>query len=810
MIEAGTVGAIFQIQDEASATLRRLAGEFERLDGLISSTKKELSSLSATQFSGMIKRLSGVGQELTGIGEKSAAASKAIGENFDGAGLAIYKAIETATSSVSASFGKIDTVADTSIAAIGKLKAELASLGAAAKIETPAIAAAQHMQSFTYKGLGVGAGPDGSVGRHGERGSHGHITPHGQSVGPYHFGGDGFMAAAGGIFAIEEELKHSFDMAHWVAQMRAAGADAKTIADATGAAWQNASLNWNTTAAEGVKNIIEAKKATGDWGEAIRLLPALSTASFALHSVTAAGMKEGFNSDAQILNFGRTLDELGITQKGATPEAREAIIRDYSAEMIRTMIGTRGLVDANQFYAMANNSGGTAMNWDERFATVVAPIIGSIMKAGKLGNSDYMALRSYQQGVIPSKTVDQMLDLQLPGADGKMRPIKLLSDADWYQDKAGVHLHPNNPFSEGLQTNPWEWSAKILKSLKAQGVDISNQDTMNKLVNVIAPNKSTGLFMRELFEPLARALIQKDINSRDAVPKDAAGILQRDDPLLKMDALSKKWQDLMTALGGPVTDPAIAALVNLTKGLNDISQFLTKYPAASNISSYALTAAASIAVLAGAIKLLGLAGPLAWLFKGPGGGAPTAPAAPVARDMLGDITKTVEGAVDGAVKGGAVEGMLSKTLRGGVVGGLVYALGDWAINTLVPLTPEQQKNLEDHSVAGWLRYLAEQAAPLMSAVGGTVPNASTTPITHQERATLPYLNNQDLQGIGAEPVVYPGLPGSREAQRARDALYNAGYSSAALSAEMARSPLVGASCPRPNSAPPTRRKSTSP
>jgi hypothetical protein len=45
MIEAGEVGAVFTVVDEASVVLQRLARQFKELDGLVLKTKESLKAL---------------------------------------------------------------------------------------------------------------------------------------------------------------------------------------------------------------------------------------------------------------------------------------------------------------------------------------------------------------------------------------------------------------------------------------------------------------------------------------------------------------------------------------------------------------------------------------------------------------------------------------------------------------------------------------------------------------------------------------------------------------------------------------------
>jgi hypothetical protein len=390
----------------------------------------------------------------------------------------------------------------------------------------------------------------------------------------------------------EDLLKHGAAAEHWRAQMEAAGAGQATIASNVAAAWSNAGTNMNTTFTDSLKNIIELNKVTGDWVESTKLLPAFSIAEAGMRSVKAEGLHDSFRSGTQTLNFARGLEELGTTQRGANEEERRVNTEHTAHELLRTMISTRGLFDGNALYAMTNNSGGVAQNWDEKMATTVAPILADIMKPGKFGNADYMAVRTFKGGTITGKAVEQLAKYGIiTVGDGK--------DKDAYVDKNGYHLRPNSKFAEGIDTNIWDWTGRILEKLKKNGYDIANQKVMNEYVTATSSNKSTGMLMRALMEPLVRLQIQKEMALRDKVPDDAAGILQKDDPVLKIQALHSKFDDLFTVLGGPLVGPAMYGLDQITQSVSWLAQKFAAHPDLATWTSRGTAGVAAGAVIAG-------------------------------------------------------------------------------------------------------------------------------------------------------------------------------------------------------------------
>ncbi len=430
-----------------------------------------------------------------------------------------------------------------------------------------------------------------------------HFGRMGAHVGGAHasMGGDGIVpAVAGGVMleVLKKGIEEKWDFDHWASGFAGAGFSGSDIDKAKRAAWANAGANPNASAIDGMKNILELNKATGNLGESIDLLPLFSRAEMAMQSVKAEGLHSKFTGGTQILNLAKGLEEMGVTTKGDTPEERQANVEKYTNELIRTMVASRGLFDGNKLFAMTNNSGGAAQNWDMRFGTTIAPIIGDIMNHSKLGNADYMSLKSFQGGHITSDAVSALVKYHL---------AKTGEGGDAYQDtKGNWHLKANSEFAKGMDSNLFDWSGGVLEKLKAAGYDINDQKFMNGVVNEIGSNKSNSMLMRAVLEPGTRKQIQKEIDLRDKVPNDVAGVLQNSDPVLKLDAMHKKLEDFYTALGEGVAGPAIAGLTKLTAGINALSQAMEAHP---DITKYA-AGAAGIGGLSlfgyGAGKMLGL------------------------------------------------------------------------------------------------------------------------------------------------------------------------------------------------------------
>ncbi len=642
---AFTVGAELVLLDKATPEMRRLIESAARLDelmfqvqakfdklgfgpavGKIKGQWEEIDRITQGGVESVLKSMSGMGGE----GSKAFASMvKGAGSSFDeiatASGLLKDDIIETmrgaTTGSVEALKGigaaapsLFDPLVGAARASAGEVEAIMAGVsrsveGAAARMNAVGAASAVRAASG---GSAVAALEENAtlrgrtMGAHAANNAHAggvHFGRMGAHVGGAHasMGGDGIVQAVGGgvmLEVLKKGIEEKWDFDHWASGFAGAGFSSGDIDKAKRAAWANAGKNPNASAIDGMKNILELNKATGNLGESIDLLPLFSRAEMAMQSVKAEGLHSKFTGGTQILNLAKGLEEMGVTTKGDTPEERQANVEKYTNELIRTMVASRGLFDGNKLFAMTNNSGGAAQNWDMRFGTTIAPIIGDIMNHSKLGNADYMSLKSFQGGHITSDAVSALVKYHL---------AKTGEGGDAYQDtKGNWHLKANSEFAKGMDSNLFDWSGGVLDKLKASGYDINDQKFMNGVVNEIGSNKSNSMLMRAVLEPGTRKQIQKEIDLRDKVPNDVAGVLQNSDPVLKLDAMHKKLEDFYTALGEGVAGPAIAGLTKLTAGINALSQAMEAHP---DITKYA-AGAAGVGGLSlfgyGAGKMLGL------------------------------------------------------------------------------------------------------------------------------------------------------------------------------------------------------------
>lgn len=671
MTTAFETGGVFTLIDESGSAFDSLFRKFSELDKVMRRSQAIMEKIVPAGFYGSLDK---AGTALGELELKAARSADGIKTVFGGLGATLRPEFAGITEIAKVSFGELPGIARSAsegvvsamTGATGVIEASMTSVralmaetkGAVAQLDGLAAKTAPALAAASATGAGASLGQRRDAAHAVNNATHGglHLRGPGMHVpggGHIGMGGDGMIPLIGGLALGElakKGLEHSFDFQHWVSQYQASGFSSEQIELAKRAAWNNSASNPNASATDSLKNILELNKATGSLEESMRILPAFSMAETAMQSVKAEGLHSKFNGGNQILNFARGLEELGVTQMGSSAEEREASIQKYTSELLRTMISSRGLFDGNALFAMTNNSGGAAQNWDMRMATTVAPIIGDVMKHGKLGNADYMALKGYQGGHITSDAAAALTKYGLATLGGADDP-----SADVYQDKKGFHLKANSHFAEGMDKNIWDWSGGVIAKLAANGVNTSDQHSMNAVVNEIGSNKSLSMLMRMVLEPLTRLQIGKEMDLRDKVPAGAAGILQNNDPVLKVDALHKKLDDFFTALGGPMTDAAIQGLTRLTSAIQAVSQVMEAHPGLTKTTGDMMVAGAAGLTLIGGAKMLGV------------GGSLLTGAAPAAAGGAG-----VEAAVAAGGAAGAL-GRFSPVLRGLALLGLADA-----------------------------------------------------------------------------------------------------------------------------------------
>lgn len=636
MIEAGEVGAVFRIVDEASPVLRRIMAEFERFEVVIKQVKASLDTF---------KLPPGVN---TALGNMA--------KNFDKIALAADASAKGAT----AGLAKIDAAL---IATEGRVAGLAASLRAASA-GMAQLRVGGSGGTLRARAAGVGGGTGGGHGGGGGVGvtAPGMHLPGGGSI-HAHQGSDGFWELIGGAAiaeGVKKMLESNMEMKHLEAQAMATSATSTRIGDIMAASWKNAHDNMNVTATQSMRYILELTQVTGTVDEALKILSVYSSAKAALGSLKDEGMKEKLGGPSQLYGFARSLELLGVTQDPAKMDAT-------SQAILREMIGMKGLVDGSSLFQAIQNAGGARYSWSTDF---VEHALGPLVQASpRAGAGLYQFDRSLNAGVMTEMMADNLIkygffkeDDKYRDAHGRFKGMKTGSIAGYDEARA----------------NPAEWAKDVALPLLAKhGIDIADTNAVAKAVQEISRgNKNLGAILDEILLPGPRAQLEKERANIDAVDKNATGILQRDDPLLKMQALAAKWNDLMNSLGSPLTERAMAIVDGLTKGLDGLAQFFNAHPAMARIAADALVVASGLLLLSGSLAILKIALSGFSLF-GIGAGAAAAGGVGAAGGAAGGAAAFGKGLLRKLGILGIVAGVTEDVDPNGDFGGLMKPIDGW-------------------------------------------------------------------------------------------------------------------------------------
>lgn len=203
MIEAGAVGAVFTVVDEATGVLTRIAQQFERLDALILRTKDMLATFAAPGLTEAGAQVSGLNRSLTGLNDRLTRA----GNLSAWTGNELVAGFGRAEGAATESFGVIDGSIDGAIKRIQALKTELSSMPAAsaeAAAMVPALASGSGGRGSPpgMRARGTGAEDEGArISRYGG-------IPLGKTGYHVHGGSPAAMGAAAALgYGIYEEAE---------------------------------------------------------------------------------------------------------------------------------------------------------------------------------------------------------------------------------------------------------------------------------------------------------------------------------------------------------------------------------------------------------------------------------------------------------------------------------------------------------------------------------------------------------------------------------------------------------------------------
>eukprot|EP01037_Dinobryon_pediforme_P012169 gene12169-12257_t len=395
-------------------------------------------------------------------------------------------------------------------------------------------------------------------------------------------------------------VEHGAKLNHYVSQLEASGYKQEQIAQIVDKAWATTTENMNTGVAENVKNLHHLSDVTGNYQEAIKNFSIFTKFDTVFASLKDDDMRAKFHgNEMQTYNLARTLESLGKTQN-------EADIQRYGRDLLKGVIGFRGLVDGNMLYKAVTNAGGRQMDWSEEFIT--GPLFPLIQElgAGKAANAMYMLQAGLGQGRVTKYAAMTGEKYGLWHSDGR----------DENRDEKGRFLGMKADSIVGaqlLKENPYRWVGEVmLPTLKAHGVD--TKEKLSTALDALARNKTLSAAAKMLTDPNVRAQIEKDLLNMARVPDDAVDILQKKDPSLAIKAFTSQWDNFLISLGQPMVQTAVDSLNKITGAINYLATQAGAHPdwvkaidSAAALSAALLTIGGSLTVIRAALSFSGLA-----------------------------------------------------------------------------------------------------------------------------------------------------------------------------------------------------------
>jgi hypothetical protein len=616
MIEAGEVGAVFRVVDEASSNLRKIAEQLKLLDTQINAAKASFLELGKANFKGLIAGLGDTNKLLADLSKAAGMSAESI-LKIGGAGKEAFESMTGSADAIRGLFAGIGESAKISADAVASAYAS-ASAKMVADLRV-AMAEMKTLQVGSIRNRGSGGGSSGNgvtpaAGGHG--GSNGfHVGRMGVPLGPVH-GSTGSDAVIGGgvmVFITTELAKHASELAHVQQQLGSSMGNTpeamKEVAKATNLAWAQ-SAKWGLKVEDVLKDIKEARLVFGSTEHAMNFIDPLENMRVVLNSI-----KEGRGNSAtdDVYEMARAGELKGLT------DPKEFV--QYFDGMTKAMNASGGKIDAKSFMQATKYGKVSSFGWDEEFYTKYMPSMMQALGPSTSGTAMMSLFGTMVQGKASMRATKAMDEIGLIGDRSRLRYDKL-GNATGFESGAIKG-------TDELVRNPYKWAQEfLLPLLEKKYGDISNPDNKSKAIAGLADlfgNRNSAEAVAEM------ALRGKSFNKDAAIIGQAQGLeaaagFMANDPMANMRMFTAAWSNMLSAMGTDLVGPAIGAMKAMTDLFNTVDQFSRAHPEAAKAAGLATAGLGTAAVVGGVGSMLwkGLANlgrPLSWLFGGGGAAA---------------------------------------------------------------------------------------------------------------------------------------------------------------------------------------------
>jgi hypothetical protein len=366
------------------------------------------------------------------------------------------------------------------------------------------------------------------------------------------------IGAAVAGFGVFEAVKHASELAAIQSQLRIGGVSEEQIKKATELSF-GLGQKYGQPAVTMLKTMSEIRNPLGGMPEAMGHMDTLGQAMTVLRSVDK---KSGGNVADQLYDLVRS-DEFRNAIHGAD--------FDKGIEMmVRADVATGGKVKPSDFFQFSKYSRASLPGLSDRFLYSYGPELSQEFKGSGAGTVMSGLYQQIVGGMMSTTGLKQMQDLRMLRG-GPLTEIEGGKGAQenefWQFNKFGRVVRAKKPGgiigSEVFASDPDKFAQIMMEHEAAIGIT-SPEDQRARNAQIFRRGTTTQ-FMNVLMQQMLRldrgaAGIAGTMNLGDM-----SKTLLATDPETNMRSFSAAWNNLVTALGGPLTKPAISMMQAATE-----------------------------------------------------------------------------------------------------------------------------------------------------------------------------------------------------------------------------------------------------
>ncbi len=378
------------------------------------------------------------------------------------------------------------------------------------------------------------------------------------------------ILAGGAIVAgVAKLTEHGKELLHVQQQMAAAGVNQVDIAKATADSWKVAS-QYGLKVSDVLADLKEARMVFGSTEHAMGFIGPLEQMRVVLNAVT-----EG--SGNKVADAVYEMARAGELKGLQTPDQ----FMSYFDQMTKAITASGGKVDPKAFMMATQYGRIASKGWSEDFYSRILPSLIQEMGPSQAGGALMSLSGTIVQGKVSKRSLGMLEDLGL-----LTDPSKVIYDK--LGDPKGV-LPGAFANTTGFTQNPLTWAETTLHDAlvkKFGDFKPGDPEVLNFLGGAFGNIRSA--------QAIATLTMEGNRINKDAALIDqaqgvgAAGSLLANDPNTAATNFKNSWDNLLTALGSPLVEPAIQAMNYMANVMKSLTEFANGHPETIKIIGEAL------------------------------------------------------------------------------------------------------------------------------------------------------------------------------------------------------------------------------